>query len=103
MLTRNEYSLSGVMARPLLLLSLMVALIRMSYLSVSKSNSVSPFVVLKNTIYNNSVQKFEVVKIFKNIFERNLLCSPRLHLFEQKYSKDSNIVKYYCNLNCFLF
>ncbi len=25
--------------------------------------------------------------------ERSLLCSPRLHLFAQKYSKNSNIVK----------
>lgn len=47
-LTRNEYSLSGIVARPLLLLPLMMlALICMSYLSVSKSNSVSPFEDLK--------------------------------------------------------
>uniref|UniRef100_A0A673FUK4 Uncharacterized protein n=1 Tax=Sinocyclocheilus rhinocerous TaxID=307959 RepID=A0A673FUK4_9TELE len=26
------------------------------------------------------------------------LCSPRLHLFDQKYSKGCNIVKYYYNL-----
>ncbi len=26
------------------------------------------------------------------------LCSPRLHLFNTKYSKNRNIVKYYCNL-----
>ncbi len=25
----------------------------------------------------------------------SILCSPRLHLFDQKYSKNSNIVKYY--------
>ncbi len=30
-----------------------------------------------------------------NIFERRLLCSPRLHLFDQKYIKNRNIVKYY--------
>ncbi len=28
-------------------------------------------------------------------FERIVLCSPRLHLFDQKYS---NIVKYYYNI-----
>ncbi len=27
-----------------------------------------------------------------------LLCSPRLHLFDQKHSTNSNIVKNYCNL-----
>ncbi len=30
------------------------------------------------------------------VFERSLLCSPRLHLFDHKY-KDSNIVKNYLN------
>ncbi len=31
-------------------------------------------------------------------------CSPGLHLFNQKYSKNSNIVKYYYSLNsCCLF
>ncbi len=38
------------------------------------------------------------IKIF--VFEGWLLCSPRLHLFDQKYSK---IVKYYCKNNTFLF
>ncbi len=28
-------------------------------------------------------------KLKKNMF--NLLCSPRLHLFDQKYSKTSNV------------
>ncbi len=28
----------------------------------------------------------------------SLLCSPRLHLFDLEYSKNSNIVKYYYNL-----
>ncbi len=37
------------------------------------------------------------------MFERSLLCSPMVHLFDQKYSKNSSIVKYYYNLNnCFL-
>ncbi len=31
---------------------------------------------------------------FLNVFE----CSPRLHLFDQKYSKNSNTVKYYFTL-----
>ncbi len=26
---------------------------------------------------------------------------PRLHLFDEKYNKNKNIVKYYCNLICF--
>jgi len=33
-----------------------------------------------------------------NVFKRSLLSSPRLHLFDQKYSKNSNIVKYYYHL-----
>ncbi len=35
--------------------------------------------------------------IFK-YFQWSLLCLPRLHLFDEKYSKNSNIVKYYYNL-----
>ncbi len=34
---------------------------------------------------------------FVNVFKRSLLCSPWLHLLDQKYSKDSNIMKYYYN------
>ncbi len=37
-------------------------------------------------------------QFFFNVFERSLLCSPKLHLFDQKYNKNSNIVKYYYNL-----
>ncbi len=33
------------------------------------------------------IQKFGVAKIFFNVFKRSLLCSTRLHLFFQKYSK----------------
>ncbi len=29
---------------------------------------------------------------FFNVFESNDLCTPRLHLFDQKYSKNCNIV-----------
>ncbi len=34
----------------------------------------------------------------KDILMFYLFRSPRLHLFDQKYSKNSNIVKYYYNL-----
>jgi len=34
---------------------------------------------------SNVIQKFEVRKIFLNVFF--LLSAPRLHLFDQKYSK----------------
>ncbi len=34
-----------------------------------------------------------------NVFENSLLSSPRMHLFDQNYSKNSNVVKYYYNLN----
>ncbi len=31
---------------------------------------------------------------FMNVFERSLFCSPGFHLFDQKYNKNGNIVKY---------
>ncbi len=37
---------------------------------------------------------FGVGKMF-NVLERSVLCSPRLNLFDQKYCKNNNIVKYY--------
>uniref|UniRef100_A0A673GIN5 Bicaudal D homolog 1a n=1 Tax=Sinocyclocheilus rhinocerous TaxID=307959 RepID=A0A673GIN5_9TELE len=46
----------------------------------------------------SSPQKVIITIFFLNVFERILLCSPRLHLFVQKYSKISNVVKYYYNL-----
>ncbi len=33
--------------------------------------------------------------MFVNAFEIRLLCTPMLHLFDQKYIKNHNIVKYY--------
>ncbi len=47
--------------------------------------------VKKSKVYNNNNNNSTIF----NVFERRLFCSPRLHLFEQKYSKNSNIVKYY--------
>ncbi len=35
---------------------------------------------------------------FYQCFERSLFGSPSMHLFYQKYSKNSNIVKYLYNL-----
>ncbi len=46
---------------------------------------------------NTTLQKFGVGYFFY-VFERNLLSSPRLHLFDQKYSNQHNIMKYYYNL-----
>ncbi len=47
-----------------------------------------------------SILLFEFGTIFKKFFflRRILLCSPRLHSFDQKHSKNSDTVKYY-NLN----
>ncbi len=42
-------------------------------------------------------QKFLNSKIF-NVFLRILFCSPSLHLFDPKYSKNSNTVKYFYSL-----
>ncbi len=46
-----------------------------------------------NSIYT-AAQKFS--KIFY-IFQWSLLCSLMLYLFDQKYRKKCNIVKYYCH------
>ncbi len=52
-------------------------------------------------LYNiNYTYKFGVSKCFLNVFERSLLCSVRLHLCDQKYSKNSNVLKY-CHLKNF--
>ncbi len=40
----------------------------------------------------------ELIKIQLNVFERSLLCSSSLHLFNKKYITKSNIVKYFGNL-----
>ncbi len=37
-------------------------------------------------------------RFFLYVCESSLLCKLRLHLFDQKYCKNSNIVKYYYNL-----
>ncbi len=37
------------------------------------------------------------------MFLKGLLCSARLHLFDQKYSKNSIVIKYEYNLEYFLF
>ncbi len=41
------------------------------------------------------VQKFGISEIF-NVFLQSLLCSIRFYLFDQKYRKKCNFVKYYC-------
>jgi len=41
----------------------------------------------ENIFYPGYIQRFEVCKIVFNVFERSLLCSSRLHLFDQKYGK----------------
>ncbi len=43
------------------------------------------------TIYNTL--PFKSLGLF-NIFEINFLCSPRLHLFDQQYEKNSNIMTF---------
>ncbi len=45
-------------------------------------------------------QPFNILEsvFFFIVFERSRLCSPRLHLFDRKYKKKVNIVKYYTNL-----
>ncbi len=44
------------------------------------------------TIYIVFVLTFRSLEVFFTVFERNLLCSPRLHLFGNKYSKNSIIL-----------
>ncbi len=47
---------------------------------------------------HTAVQKSLGMVRFLHVFERGLLCSKRLHLFDKKYSKNYDIVKYYYNL-----
>ncbi len=46
---------------------------------------------------NKQSNKNTTVQVGKIIYvsEWRLFCFPRLHLFDKKYSKNSNIVKYY--------
>ncbi len=41
--------------------------------------------------------KYNNIFEFSDVFERSLLCLPRLHLFD-KHSKKRNIMKYHNNL-----
>ncbi len=36
--------------------------------------------------------------MYLHVFERSLSCSPKPHLFDPKYSENSNIMKSYYNL-----
>ncbi len=58
----------------------------MSYAKKTRSLK-SVVIVLKTYI---TVIKFDVGEIFHG-FERSLFCLPRLHLFGQKYSKNSKL------------
>ncbi len=62
-------------------------------LSNSMDNSGKPKCVFVHLCTHTTDQKFGVSMIFFYVFERSLLCSQRLHLFDQKYSKNINIVK----------
>ncbi len=54
------------------------------------------YIYILYTVYMyTAIQKFGISKIF-NVWSP--LCSSRLYLIDQKYRKNSNIVKYYCNL-----
>ncbi len=48
--------------------------------------------VTQRSVYT-TVQKLGVSNIWKEVSY-----SPKLHLFDQKYSINSNVVKYYCNV-----
>ncbi len=53
--------------------------------------------VLRRELWVEKVRLFRSL-IFSRFFfieRRSALCSPRLHIFDQKYSKNSNIVQYY--------
>ncbi len=43
--------------------------------------------------YTISFKSLGLVRFVK-VFDRSHSCSPKLHLFDLKYSKNSNIVKY---------
>ncbi len=55
-------------------------------------------------LYNKCTLPFKTLRLVSFKCFWSLFCSTTLHLFSQKYSKNSNIVKYYYNLNnCFLY
>jgi len=55
-----------------------------------------PVVIERHTLLLKSLG---LGRVFFYVSERNLSCSSMLHFFLiQKYSKNSNIVKYYYNL-----
>ncbi len=62
--------------------------LKLLMLLLNKTTSVSLYY-----IYTSS-QSFLNSKIW-NVFSRSLFCSSSLHLFDTKYSKRSNIVKYF--------
>ncbi len=65
-----------------------------------------PFKVCENyETKKNRVGKISILKILINVlfyeffmFLKEVSCSPRLQLFDQKYSDNSNTVKYFYNL-----
>ncbi len=60
------------------------------------------FVVYDHMFFHIHYQKFGMIKIFEILLKEVLLCSPRLLLFDQMYSKNRNVVKYNCNLKWLL-
>ncbi len=53
-----------------------------------------------HTHTHTAAQKLGICNIFFVFFKgvSSSFCSSRLYLFDQKYRKDSNIVKYFCNV-----
>ncbi len=44
------------------------------------------------------IEIYTTIWKFGLVFERSLFCSPRLHIFDQDYGKNSKNVKYYYDL-----
>ncbi len=56
------------------------------------------FVFLNPSKTVHTTSKTLVLLKLSAVFERRLFCSPSLHLFDQKYSKNIIILKYYYKL-----
>ncbi len=69
-----------------------------SYVEPHKIKDIAVTIMDVGLLYTLLVKSLKWLRFFKIVFERSLLWSLNLHLFDQKYSKNSNIV-----MLCFLF
>ncbi len=67
----------------------------MQSISYSQDGASAYFQRMDFNMVKRSITLTCLFQIFSCFWKKYILCPPRLHLFDQKYSKNSNIVKYY--------